>query len=86
MAQKWRSTTGVNANFLQRWGACTQIYIDLVPDLLIIFEFRPKGSDTNSTVFVLHYWTLSTGPSTDGPSGRTVPGVDRQLLKVTDSS
>ena len=64
----------------------TQIYIDLVPDLLIIFEFRPKGSDTNSTVFVLHYWTLSTGPSTDGPSGRTAPGVERQLLKVTDSS
>jgi hypothetical protein len=40
--------------------------------------------DTNSTVFVLHYWTLSTGHSTDGP--RTAPGVDRQLLEVTNSS
>jgi hypothetical protein len=46
----------------------------------------PIHGDTNSTVFVLHYWTLSTGPCTDGPSGRTAPGVDRQLLKVTDSS
>jgi hypothetical protein len=43
-------------------------------------------TDTNSTVFVLHYWTLSTGPSIDGPSGRTAPGVDRQLLTVTGSS
>jgi hypothetical protein len=42
--------------------------------------------DTISTVFVLHYWTLSTGLSTDGPSGQTAPGVDRQLLKVTGSS
>jgi hypothetical protein len=42
--------------------------------------------DTNSTVFVLHYWTVSTGHSTDGPSGRTAPGEDRQLLKMTGSS
>jgi hypothetical protein len=33
--------------------------------------------DSVSTVFVLHYWTPSTGHSTDGPSGQTAPGVDR---------
>jgi hypothetical protein len=42
-------------------------------------------SDAISTVFVLYYLTLSNGPSTYGPNGRTVPGVDRRW-KVTGSS
>jgi hypothetical protein len=36
----------------------------------------PATGGTASTVFVLHYWTSSTGPSTDGPSGQIAPGVD----------
>jgi hypothetical protein len=53
--KEWLKMEKCNCNFLQRWGACTQIYVDLVPDLLIIFEFRPTGSDTIRAVFVLHY-------------------------------
>jgi hypothetical protein len=33
--------------------------------------------DTVSTMYVLHYWTPSTGPYTDEPSGRAASGVDR---------
>jgi hypothetical protein len=62
------------------WGDIEHVYKPSpfsVLDLLIIFEFRPKGSDTVSTMFVLHYWRLSNGHYTDGPCGQVASGVDR---------
>jgi hypothetical protein len=42
-----------------------------------IFVICVIAADTVSTVFVLHYWTPSSGPSTDGPSRQAASGVDR---------
>jgi hypothetical protein len=50
-----------DADFLQGHLLQVQLYTISIPDLMIIFEFRPKGSDTVNTVFVLHCQTSSTG-------------------------